>query len=938
MAGVTTSPGGGPAMLLPGHRLAGRYTIIKLLGRGGMGAVFQAWDDELGVAVAIKTILPGPAADPDAEERERRFKREILLARQVSHRNVVRIHDIGEVGGAKYITMAFIEGETLAALIRRRGPLPVPDSLALVRQIAAGLAAAHDAGVVHRDLKPENVMVTPDGAAVVTDFGIASSAGGSTLTSTGAIVGTIEYMAPEQVKGEVVDARTDVYAFGLVIYDMLSGRRRAASSESPMSELLARATAAPPSLRSRGAPVPEPVDDLVMRCLQPLAAARFASGGAVLAALNDLTAEGWSRAAPPAPASVQSGPQRHRLWALAAVAALTAAVGAAWFRGASSTPEPPTRSVPGTVLVADVVNAVGAPTFDGLIEQALGVGLESSSFITAFPRRDALRAAAQLPRKVLDEDNARLVAIREGVHVVASGRLESDAGGYRLSVRALTAGPQARTLFEAAVVASGKAEVLPVVGQIAARLRRALGDSTVDAQVVRTDETFTAASLEAAKAYVQGQEFLGQGRQADAEAAYRRAVALDADFGRAWSGLGAVLTNLGRSDEARAAYERALSRLELMTEREKFRTRVAYYIVTRNAQKALEEAEALVERFPADAAGLANLANAHFQRRDFSTAAEIGGRAAAIFPSNVLRQNNVALFLLYAGRFAEAETQARRALTLNPDYPRAHLALAHAQTASGRIDEARTTYTALATVPGGRTFAAHGLADLALLHGRLDEAAEGLEAAISAESSAAPKARLALALAEVRAAQGETASALRAVEVSRAVADPAVKFEAGRLLVLLAQSAEAKRLAADLSSGLDPETQALGDVLAAEVALAAADPREALDRLNAARARADSWWLRYAQGRAFLAAGRFAEADSEFDLCHRRRGEALALFLDDIPTWRVTAPLLYYQGLAREGLSSPRARESFEAFVALKDGGDEAKGLVADARKRLAAP
>ena len=159
--------------LLAGARVGGRYTVIKLLGRGGMGAVYQAWDAELGIPVAIKTILQSGGDDPHASLlREHRFKRELLLARQVSHKNVVRIHDIGEVDGAKYITMAFVDGETLAARLRR-GPLPVSEALGLARQIASGLVAAHEASVIHRDLKPENVMVTPDGVAVIMDFGIA---------------------------------------------------------------------------------------------------------------------------------------------------------------------------------------------------------------------------------------------------------------------------------------------------------------------------------------------------------------------------------------------------------------------------------------------------------------------------------------------------------------------------------------------------------------------------------------------------------------------------------------------------------------------------------------------------------------------------------------------------------------------------------------------
>ena len=208
-----------------------------------MGAVYQAWDQELSVVVALKVIRPEVAADPHAARMlERRFKQELLLARQVTHKNVVRIHDLGEINGVKYITMPFIEGEDLAQHPEAREEAPVPRVLKMARTMASGLAAAHAAGVVHRDLKPANIMIDADGEAH--DHGFRrraidgrdpavgrsrrrsrkspSIAGGHTLA--GMIVGTVEYMAPEQAKAQPVDHRADIYAFGLILYDMLVGR------------------------------------------------------------------------------------------------------------------------------------------------------------------------------------------------------------------------------------------------------------------------------------------------------------------------------------------------------------------------------------------------------------------------------------------------------------------------------------------------------------------------------------------------------------------------------------------------------------------------------------------------------------------------------------------------------------------------------------------
>ena len=266
--------------LTVGEAFGSRYKIVKVLGVGGMGAVYKAWDQELGVSVALKVIRAEVMEDPFvARELELRFKRELLLGRKVTHKNVVRIHDIGEIRGVKYITMPYIEGSDLATILKREGKLPVRRALRIARSVASGLAAAHEAGVVHRGLKPANIMVDAEDEPYITDFGIARSssaqaaAGGvgkqncggteaesqwlSGHTMAGTVVGTIEYMAPEQAKGEQVDGQADVYAFGLILYDVLVGRPRRKGFTSPKEELTSRMQAAPPAVRTIEGSVPE---------------------------------------------------------------------------------------------------------------------------------------------------------------------------------------------------------------------------------------------------------------------------------------------------------------------------------------------------------------------------------------------------------------------------------------------------------------------------------------------------------------------------------------------------------------------------------------------------------------------------------------------------------------------------------------------------------
>ena len=296
-----------------GQAFGPRYHIIRLLGAGGMGAVYQAWDTELGVAVAIKVIRPEAMSDATiAADIERRFKRELLLARQVTHKNVVRIHDIGQIDGIKYITMSYVDGTDLTTAVRAEGRLATPKVLQIARSVASGLAAAHAVGVVHRDLKPANIMLQADGTALIMDFGIARSTGDPAApaqhaprpplslpraaaridaTMAGVIVGTVEYMAPEQARGEAVDQRADVYAFGLILYDLLAGRSRV-HPDGSITELQARMLQAPPAVKTIVPDVPEALNRLVMRCVEPNPAARFQSTADVLAELERLDDSG----------------------------------------------------------------------------------------------------------------------------------------------------------------------------------------------------------------------------------------------------------------------------------------------------------------------------------------------------------------------------------------------------------------------------------------------------------------------------------------------------------------------------------------------------------------------------------------------------------------------------------------------------------------------
>jgi HAMP domain-containing protein len=251
--------------IVPGATIAKRYQIKEILGVGGMGTVYKALDAELDELVAIKTLKPDLLSqDPTALER---FKGEIRLARRISHRNVVRTHDLGEVGGVYFISMEYVEGKSLKDLIRARGRLPASGTITIGKQLLRALEVAHEQGVIHRDIKPQNVVVTPDGVLKVMDFGIARLANRTQgVTQAGMVVGTPEYMAPEQLLGDEVDARVDLYAAGVVLYECLAGHVPY-SADSPISLITKVLEAKPTPLREAGRDVPNKLADLVARAM-----------------------------------------------------------------------------------------------------------------------------------------------------------------------------------------------------------------------------------------------------------------------------------------------------------------------------------------------------------------------------------------------------------------------------------------------------------------------------------------------------------------------------------------------------------------------------------------------------------------------------------------------------------------------------------------------
>jgi tetratricopeptide (TPR) repeat protein/tRNA A-37 threonylcarbamoyl transferase component Bud32 len=936
----------------PGQQVGPRYTILKLLGTGGMGAVYQAFDHELGVAVAIKVIRPSAQSDATAaKELEQRFKRELVLARQVTHKYVVRIHDLGEIDGTKYLTMPFVEGETLAQVLRREQTLPLDRVIKISQQIAQGLAAAHEKGVVHRDLKPENIMIEkaaedplPNGGdALIMDFGIARSVEhGATQTMAGSVIGTLEYMAPEQAQGKKVDGRADQYSFGLIIYDMLVGRsQRMANRENPMAELLERMAAAPKAPRAINPAIPEAVDAIVMKLLAPNPESRYESTAAVVAALDRLAPDGSIRS-DIHEVVIHDAPARSKLAAAAIIIVLAGAAAGWYFSSGSVMTSVQAARDPITVLIGDFENRTGDPVFDGVVEQALSLGIEGASFIATIPRRDALRAAAAIkPGSRLDEATARLVALREMVGVVLVGAIERRGDSYHLTVRGIDGGTDGQEKFSIEDDAASKAEVLATVGTIASSVRTALGDTDMPAGGAGAKETFTVANIEAASAYAAAQELQALNRRDEAIAKYQEALQHDPDFGRAYSGLAGQYVASGRAIEAEQNYKEALARIDRMTEREKLRTLGQYYMFARKNDQAVEQFLTLLKTYPYDTTGLPNLALANFYLRKFSDSMEHGRKAVALQPKSVLRRYNLALYAMYAGQFEAAIAEANEALALNATTLKAFVARALSELALGKTAEATATYESLAkTSPDNASFATAGLADIAIIEGRLTDAAAILAGGIAddlARKNPSMAAHKRVALAEIKLARGDASAAVRDAQAAVAEAPTdIIRSLAGLVIARAGRREDATALALALENRLEPDPQAYGKLIRAELALATNQARAAVELAREANKLANTWLGRVILGRAYLELGEYPDAHTELDTAMKRQGEATAVMLDDVPTYRFFPAVHYYLGRSEEGIRSAGAAQSYKTFLAFVKSDEAANRLVADARSRLA--
>jgi tetratricopeptide (TPR) repeat protein len=662
----------------PAPEAVGHYRILDKLGEGGMGEVFLAEDTVLGRRVALK--LPTALLAGDAEACAR-LQREARAAATINHPHVCVVHEVGEAAdGRPFIVMEYLEGETLAARLTRQQRLTPDEVLTLGCEAADALAAAHARGVVHRDLKPSNIILTPHGLKLL-DFGLASVARDAVARQeeAGAFMGTLRYMSPEQRRGEALDARTDLFSLGVVLYEAATGCRpfdvegktpRAVRQAILDANADADADATPVPSTRLASDLPAGFDRVISRALATDRDQRYQTA-------IDLAAD-LGRLGP-----LASPSRARRGWIVWATAA--AALGIAAIVGIVAVARANDRAISKiersaiapktTVLVAGFSNTTGDASFDGTLREALIVQLQQTPFLTIFPDAgvgQTLRLMMRSPDEPLTPTIAQEIVARRGIAAWITGSIAPVGSRYALSLTASSG--SGAVLARERVEAAGKQQVLAALGDAAVRLRRTLGESTPTIQTFSTPvEEATTASLDALKAYTLGVERSRHGDYATAASLFQRAVQIDPDFALAQQALAREELNSSSSDRVVTAATRAFELRGRTTAREQAIIVYFYHrAVTGDLDQAIAAASQWKQTYPAEWRPYTALADAYWSTGEYAQMEEAARAAMPLNPDAATAYSNLAGALYALGRFDEAREVYRQAMDRGFDAPEYH--------------------------------------------------------------------------------------------------------------------------------------------------------------------------------------------------------------------------------------------------------------------------